>query len=395
MKSPLFFIDSHAHLTSEALFGDVDGIVERAKAAGMAAVVNICTDIVTLERGLALSQQYPFVYNAAATTPHDVASEGEDVFPIMEKHAKAGHLVAVGETGLDYHYKHSPPDIQKTFLRRYFQLALSCNLPVIIHCRDAFEDFFNILDAEYCVGGKHGPGVLHCFTGTEAEAKNVVERGWFLSLSGIITFKKSDALRNVAKQVPLEQLLIETDAPYLSPQSHRGMINEPSFIIETAAVIAAVKEIPVEDVIKTTASNAQRLFKFKFPTIASLLTLCIFLFLSIGSPCFSAGPNASVRDPEELLNTEISRIDTLILATQQSLEGQKKLRELVAEYKKTQETYLKHPQDNDLLLKLVKSAHRTLEAIKENHLIQTFDPEFINELTVLSQAASKRGIPKS
>ena len=119
----------------------------------------------------------------------------------MEHHARCGDLVAVGETGIDYFHHHSPPDLQKEFLRRYLHLALECRLPVVIHCREAFADFFTILDAEYTVGGKHAPGVLHCFTpGTEAEADDeVIKRGWYLSLSGIVTFKKSDVLRAVAK----------------------------------------------------------------------------------------------------------------------------------------------------------------------------------------------------
>lgn len=253
-------IDSHAHLTSDKVFPDIDAILERARNRGVSAIVNICTDVATLERGLVLARKYPWIYNAAATTPHDVAEEGEVVFPLMEKHAKAGDLVAVGETGLDYFYEHSPRELQQHFLRKYLHLALECRLPIVIHCREAFSDFFHILDAEYTVQGKHAPGVLHCFTGTQAEAEEVLRRGWYLSLSGIVTFKKSTVLKEVAKLVPLDQLLIETDTPYLAPQSHRGQVNEPAYILETAAVIAETKGIPLETVVQATRLNACRLF---------------------------------------------------------------------------------------------------------------------------------------
>lgn len=256
------FIDSHAHLTS-TVYPEVDALLDRAKEAGISAIVNICTDYETLERGIALHQNYPWVYNTAATTPHDVAKEGEVEFDKIARHARSGDLVAIGETGLDYHYHHSPKETQQHFLRRYLQLALECRLPVVIHCRDAFADFFAILDEEYKVNGQHAPGVLHCFTGTLAEARQVIERDWYLSLSGIVTFKKSEELREVAKIVPLDRLLIETDTPYLAPQSRRGKQNEPAFLPETAACIASARGISVEQVAQATAENAKRLFRIQ------------------------------------------------------------------------------------------------------------------------------------
>lgn len=253
-------IDSHAHLTNSAVFDQIDSVLERAQQAGVKAIVNICTDPLTLERGLALSLRYPWIYQAAATTPHDVEKEGEEVFGLMASSARQGLLKAVGETGLDYYYEHSNRDLQKQFLRRYFHLALECHLPVVIHCRNAFQDFFEILDAEYQINGRCAPGVLHCFTGTMAEAEEVLKRGWMLSLSGIVTFKKSLELQEVAREVPLEQLLIETDAPYLAPQKHRGKQNEPAFLVETAHFIAAVKNISFEELANATAQNALKFF---------------------------------------------------------------------------------------------------------------------------------------
>lgn len=252
----MHYFDSHAHLTSPEAYKDIDGILARAEIAGVSRIINICTNAETLKHGLELSKKYPWISNAAATTPHDVQKEGELLFPLMEKHAKNGDLVAVGETGLDYHYEHSPRELQKHFLVKYLHLALECKLPIIIHCRDAFQDFFEILDAEYSTG----TGVLHCFTGTLEDAKQVINRGWYLSLSGIVTFKKSEVLKEVAKMVPLEQLLIETDTPYLAPQSKRGKLNEPSYLPEIAQVIAQAKNIPLEEVVRHTTTNASSLF---------------------------------------------------------------------------------------------------------------------------------------
>lgn len=260
MNKEIFCVDSHAHLTSDAVFGDVDSVLERADKAGVKSIINICTDVNEMVRGIELSKRYPWVFNAAATTPHDVEKQGEADFDFIAKEARHGGLVAVGETGLDYHYEHSKVDIQKHFLRRYLQLALECHLPVIIHCREAFADFFTILDEEYVVQGKHAPGVLHCFTGTLAEARQVLDRGWYLSLSGIVTFKKSFEVQEVAKMVPLNQLLIETDTPYLAPQSHRGKPNEPTFVLETALFIAKLKGISLDEVIQATSVNARTLF---------------------------------------------------------------------------------------------------------------------------------------
>lgn len=255
--SHLSFTDSHAHLSSIEGIPLIENLIERAKKEQVARIVNICTDVVTLEAGIELNRLYPFIKNAGATTPHDVESEGESAFSFFEKAAKEKKLCAIGETGLDYHYQYSPKELQKKFLIRYLHLAEETNLPVIFHCREAFLDLFRIVDLEY---PSKAQAILHCFTGTMSEAEAVLERGWYLSLSGIVTFKKSEALREVAKRVPLSQLLIETDTPYLAPQSQRGKMNEPSFLPEIARCIAEVKGVSVEDVAKATSDNAQRLF---------------------------------------------------------------------------------------------------------------------------------------
>lgn len=250
------FVDSHAHLCSDALFNDIEGILERSLEAKVSPILNICTDLVTLKRGLELHEKYPWVYNAASTTPHDVDAEGEAYFEEMANATRSGALKAVGETGLDYHYSHSNHETQKHFLKRYARLAKECELPLVIHCREAFQDLFAILDE-----GKASQVILHCFTGTLDEAKGVIERGWYLSLSGIATFKKSESLREVAAWTPLNRLLIETDAPYLAPGKHRGRLNEPAFVVETAKTLAECKEITLEELAAETAANAKRILK--------------------------------------------------------------------------------------------------------------------------------------
>lgn len=258
-RSDISLIDTHAHLTSLQMLPNVEEVLKRAEQCGICKIVNICTDQATLDAGLSLHEKYPWVYNTAATTPHDVEKEGEAFFPIVQKAAEKGQLVAIGETGLDYFYEHSEKRVQRTFLERYFTLALRYQLPLIFHCREAFEDLFAMADSSY----RDAPAVLHCFTGTLQEAKGVLDRGWFLSLSGIVTFKKSEALREVAKYVPLDRLFIETDSPYLSPQGHRGTQNEPSFILETAETVATLKAVTLADVATSCQKNAESFFLFQ------------------------------------------------------------------------------------------------------------------------------------
>jgi TatD DNase family protein len=252
------YIDSHAHLTGQELQKDVDALLLRAREAQVEIVVNICTDLDSLQRGLQIRKKNPLVFLAAATTPHDVEKEGESFFPEVQRAAQNGDLVAIGETGLDYYYEHSPKNLQKKFLSRYFSLADQWNLPIIFHCRDAFQDLFEMADAEY----ENKPAVLHCFTGTQEEARGVLDRGWYISFSGIVTFKKSESLREILKYVPEDRLLIETDSPYLSPQSKRGKANEPAFIVETAEMIAKVRGISLEQIAKSTRENAYKFFSF-------------------------------------------------------------------------------------------------------------------------------------
>lgn len=252
---PLF--DSHAHLSSPELLPHIGEILKRSQHAGVEWIANICTDLETLREGIKLAQNHKGICNVGATTPHDAETEGEANFSVFEEAARGGLLAAIGETGLDYHYANLDKGVQQKFLRRYLRLAAELKLPVVFHCREAFADLFSIADSEYPKGA---PAILHCFTGTMEEAEQVWQRGWLLSLSGIVTFKKSEALRRVAKEAPINQLLIETDAPYLAPQSKRGKMNEPAFVGEIAACIAAARGESVEHIAKMTKENGIRVF---------------------------------------------------------------------------------------------------------------------------------------
>lgn len=250
------FTDSHAHLTCDPVFGELDAILKRAKEKKVDQIFNICIDKVSLQRGIKLAEKEKWIHNVGATTPHDVEKEGGLYFPLFEEAAKQGKLVAIGETGLDYHYEHSPKEMQKVFLARYLNLAEETLLPVVIHCRDAFDDLYSIVHENF----PKGQAVLHCFTGTMKDAEKALERNWMISFSGIVTFKRCEELRAIAKEVPINQILIETDTPYLAPQSMRGKRNEPSFIHEIAQTIANVKGIPLEEVAQMTSKNAARFF---------------------------------------------------------------------------------------------------------------------------------------
>ena len=250
--------DTHAHLTWGDTFQALPEILKRAREADVQKIVNICTDEETLNRGLEMQEDW--IFHAGATTPHDVNELGEKDFPHFEKAAKEGKLIAIGETGLDYFYEHSDRAMQKKYLTKYFHLALETNLPTIIHCRDAFADLFEIADHEYRIKGAPAPCLMHCFTGTWDEAKKALDRNWPISASGIITFKKSEELREVIRKVPLSHLVIETDTPYLAPQKKRGKPNEPALMVETCQCLADLKEISFEEAAQATFENASKFF---------------------------------------------------------------------------------------------------------------------------------------
>ena len=261
------WIDSHAHIGA---FEEEKRqfILEEAFASGVEKLINICTSKEDLEVGMALKNEEfskkekprAKIYNAASITPHDVLNQAPGSFETFAKAAREGALVAIGETGLDYFYERSPKKEQKEEFLKYIELALECELPLVIHCREAFEDFFEIIQSTYASSSKNRLGVLHCFTGSLAEAKKLVDFGWMVSISGIATFKNAGDLREVIRALPLEHLLIETDAPWLAPQSKRGQENAPAYVVEVGVLVADIHRISIEKCAETTSANAVRLF---------------------------------------------------------------------------------------------------------------------------------------
>jgi len=244
--------DSHAHVQKPA-----EELLERAKHGSVQGLMNIATDPQTLEYALGLAYEGIDIYRSGATTPHDIDANEVAFFQLIEQATAEKKLHAIGETGLDYYYTYVERKIQQEVFIRYAHLAKKERLPLIIHCREAFEDLFSILDNER-IGI---PILLHCFTGTKEEAERALDRNYSISFSGIITFPNAHELREVVSFMPIEKMLIETDTPYLAPVPYRGKKNEPSYIIETAKCIAATKKMPLEHIAEETFLNAETLFR--------------------------------------------------------------------------------------------------------------------------------------
>ncbi len=263
MEKPLF-IDTHAHLDDARYDVDRGDVVQRAKDAGLKNVITIgCW---SAKRGfdgpLAIVRNNAFAYLSLGVHPHEAGQAGDDVFALIRRLAldKANRVVAFGETGLDYHYEHSPRasrDRQKAVFIRHIQLARELNLPLIIHSREADKDTMEILESE---GASSIGGVFHCFSGDVVVARKALDMGFYLSFAGIVTFPKAGAVREVAMAVPIERLLIETDCPCLAPSPHRGKRNEPAFVAHTAQEIAKIKKMSLADVARITTANAEELF---------------------------------------------------------------------------------------------------------------------------------------
>lgn len=257
------YFDSHAHVSGMA-FPEI--VLQNAKNLGNFAIMNICLDENTLKKGLELAEQHDFFFNAGATVPNDVGETSETVIPLFARAAKEKKLHAIGETGLDYFHHHSTKERQKFFLQRYLEIAWDLSLPLIFHCREAFSDLFSFCDEHYGSKGNF-PAILHCFTGSIQEAEEVIKRGWYLSCSGIVTYKKSKELREVIKEVPLEKLLVETDCPYLAPQSKRGKQNEPAYLLETIEKVAEIKQEDPQTIANATFGNALKAFSIQLDEV--------------------------------------------------------------------------------------------------------------------------------
>jgi TatD DNase family protein len=256
------FIDSHAHLDVPQYDADRAEVIDRALGAGIDTMLEICGSDVgkgSLDIGIKLAEEYSFIYAAIGVHPHEANLYDEALEQKLIGMAEHDKVVGWGEIGLDYFYDNSPRDVQRKVFRRQLELGRTCDLPIIIHTRDAEDDTIAILkDAPPGISG-----VIHCFTGTQNLAETAIRMGFYISFSGVLTFKTADDLREVARKIPPDKILIETDCPYLTPVPHRGKRNEPAFVKETAAKLAEIKGESIEEIARITSSNFKRLFRLQ------------------------------------------------------------------------------------------------------------------------------------
>ncbi len=251
-------IDSHAHLTDERLANDAEAVIDRAREAGVAAVVTIGSDLEDSRGAIALVERFSGVYASVGIHPHAAARADEETFAEIEALARSRNVVAVGETGLDYYYDHSPRETQRSAFLRHLELARRLDLPVVVHSRDADEDLSAVLKE----GGHEVRGVLHCFTGGRALLEAALAAGWYISFSGLITFRNfADA--ELLRAVPQDRFLVETDSPYLAPVPHRGKRNEPAHVVLVAQRAAELRGEEVAAFAATTMANTRRFYRLE------------------------------------------------------------------------------------------------------------------------------------
>lgn len=252
-------VDSHCHLTDQAFKEDRDEVIARARQAGVTRIVAVGGGgpIEDSEAGADLAAQHSFMRATAGIHPHDAKNYDDATEARIEALLERDEVTAVGETGLDYHYDHSPRDVQKTALARHLVLAKRTQMPIVLHCRSAETEMREVIKAERPEGLS---GVVHCFTGQYEDAAWYIDQGLLVSFTGIISFKTAGDLREVASRLPLDRLMVETDSPYLAPTPHRGRRNEPSYVVRVAEVLAELHGVDLERVAEITTNNALALF---------------------------------------------------------------------------------------------------------------------------------------
>ena len=260
-------VDSHCHLDFDDFSADLDGIVARARAAGIGRMVTISTRVKRRAGLLAIVDRFPDVYCSIGTHPHHAHEELDLTTADLVALTRHPKTVALGEAGLDYHYDLSPREAQERGFRNHIAVARETGLPLVIHSREADAEMAAILEEE--TGKGAFPAVLHCFTGGRELAQRAIALGLFISFTGILTFKKSDALRAIAAELPADRILVETDAPYLAPGRHRGKRNEPAYVVETANMLAQTRNVALEELARQTTENFFRLFN-KVPRQAAV-----------------------------------------------------------------------------------------------------------------------------
>lgn len=252
-------VDSHCHLDFPDFGDELDAIVDRARYAGVGVMQTISTRMSQFEEVRAIARHYDGIFCSVGIHPHNVAEEG--IWPAAEIAARtdAPEVIGIGETGLDYHYDHSPRDDQRASFREHVRASRETGLPLIVHTRSADDDTMAILEDEAEQGGAF-PGLIHCFSASRDLAVRSLALGFSISISGIVTFRNADEIRDIVTDIPLERLLVETDAPFLAPVPMRGKRNEPGFVVHTAEFLARLKNVSPEELAETTTANFFRLF---------------------------------------------------------------------------------------------------------------------------------------
>lgn len=251
-------VDSHCHLDYLARDGDLAEVLKRARSAGVSPMLTISTKLREFESVLAIAAAEPDVFCTVGVHPHEAEAEPGTVAADLAERARHPKVVGIGETGLDFYYEHSPRDVQEQVFRQHIAAARETGLPIVVHTRDAEEETIRIVEDE--MGEGAFTGVIHCFSGSARLADAMLSLGFFISASGIVTFKNAAGLRDVIRGVPLDRLLVETDSPYLAPVPKRGKRNEPALTVHTAASLAELKGISPAAVAVATTANFRRLF---------------------------------------------------------------------------------------------------------------------------------------
>jgi len=256
----LELIDSHAHIQGAEYAAEIDDIVKRAREAGVEKIIVVggAGELSSNQAAVALAESYENLYATVGMHPHDAKDVGEEALRKLEELISRPKVIAVGETGLDFYYNHSPHQIQRDIFVRFIRMARETGLPLIVHERDAHKDTVELLRRE---GAGRVRGVIHCFTGDTEAARNYLDLGFYLSFTGIITFKNAQPLREVVREVPLEKMFVETDSPYLTPVPHRGRRNEPAYVRFVAETIAKVKDVELATVARVTSANVKNFFR--------------------------------------------------------------------------------------------------------------------------------------
>ncbi|RKD22812.1 hydrolase TatD [Ammoniphilus oxalaticus] len=250
--------DTHAHLNSGQFSKDQVEVIQRAKENGVSRIVNIGIDRATNKTSLALAEEYDFIYTAVGWHPHNAKEMRDEDLDWLRELSQHPKVVAIGEIGLDYYRDRSPRDTQQAAFRKQIQLAKEVGLPIIIHDRDAHQDVLDILREE---NAAEVGGIMHCFSGSPEMAQECIDMNFYISLAGPVSYKNAKRPKEVAQQVPLERLLIETDCPYLTPEPYRGERNESGYVRYVAETIAKLRNMEYEQLCKITYENAERLFK--------------------------------------------------------------------------------------------------------------------------------------